>query len=108
QLGGMGLHKREPDRARGHLSAARRYVRACGPAQGNVAEVEAELGNAETAVALLYPLAASSDDPDYSAQLSRILADAGSAECSGYWRKLAAERYDELVALHPEAFADHA
>jgi len=108
QIGVMWMHKRELDRARGHLSAARRYVPAYAPAQGHLAEVEAELGNAETAVALLYPLAASSDDPDYSAQLSRILADAGSAECSGYWRKLAAERYDELVALHPEAFADHA
>ena len=104
----MWMHKTELDRARGHLSAARRYAPAYAPAQGHLAEVEAELGNVDIAVALLYPLAASSDDPDYAAQLSRILADAGSAEDSGYWRKLAAARYDELIALHPEAFADHA
>jgi tetratricopeptide (TPR) repeat protein len=108
QIGVMWMHKRELDRARGHLSAARRYVPAYAPAQGHLAEVEAAQGNAKTAVALLYPLAASSDDPDYAAQLSGILADAGSAEDSSYWRKLAAARYDELVALHPEAFADHA
>ena len=27
---------------------------------------------------------------------------------SRHWRRLAAERYDELIASHPEAFADHA
>jgi tetratricopeptide (TPR) repeat protein len=108
QLGVMWMHKRELDRARDHLRAARRYVPAYVPAQGHLAEVEAELGNAETAVALLYPLAASSDDPDYAAQLARILAEDESTEDSRYWRQLAAARYDELVASHPEAFADHA
>jgi hypothetical protein len=78
------------------------------PAQGHLAEVEAELGNIETAIALLRPLALSSDDPDYAAQLAHILADVGSAEDARYWRQLAAARYEELVGLHPEAFADHA
>jgi thioredoxin-like negative regulator of GroEL len=96
------------DRARDLLTAARRYVAAYVPAQGHLAEVEAELGNAESAVALLYPLATTSDDPDYAGQLARILADVGSTEKARYWRQHAAERYDELIALHPEAFADHA
>ena len=108
QIGVMWMHYGELDRARDHLSTARRYVPAYAPAQGHLAEVEAELGNAESAIALLKPLAMTSDDPDYAAQLARILADAGSAEDSDYWRNLAAARYDELVALHPEAFADHA
>ena len=29
-------------------------------------------------------------------------------EEAGKWRNKAAARYDELMALHPEAFADHA
>ena len=53
-------------------------------------------------------MAASSDDPDYAAQLARVLDDAGRAKESCAWRKLAAARYDELVDRHPEAFADHA
>ena len=108
QVGVMWMHSGNLDRAREHLNVARRYVPAYAPAQGHLAEVEAELGNIETAIALLCPLAASSDDPDYAAQLARILADAGNAEDSGYWRQLAAARYEVLVALHPEAFADHA
>jgi tetratricopeptide (TPR) repeat protein len=96
------------DRAREHLNAARRYVPAYAPAQGHLAEVEAELGNVATAIALLHPLARSSDDPDYASQLARVLADAGNATESRYWRHLAAARYEELIASHPEAFADHA
>ena len=108
QLGVMWRYQREPDRARDHLIAARGYVAGYAPAQGHLAEVEAELGNAEIAIALLRPLAQSSDDPEYAAQLARILADAGCIEESRRWRQLAAKRYDQLVALYPEAFADHA
>ena len=108
QLGVMWMREGDFDRARDQLTAARRYVAAYVPAQGHLAEVEAELGDAESAVALLYPLATTSDDPDYAGQLARILADAGRTEESRYWRQHAAERYDELIALHPEAFADHA
>ena len=108
QLGVMWMREGDFDRARDQLTAARRYVAAYVPAQGHLAEVEAELGDAESAVALLYPLATTSDDPDYAGQLARILADAGSTEESRYWRQHAAQRYDELIALHPQAFADHA
>jgi tetratricopeptide (TPR) repeat protein len=108
QLGVMWMREGDFDRARDLLTAARRYVAAYVPAQGHLAEVEAELGNAESAVALLCPLATISDDPDYAGQLARILADLGSTEEARYWRQHAAERYDELIALHPEAFADHA
>jgi tetratricopeptide (TPR) repeat protein len=108
QIGVMWMHDGELDRARDHLNAARHYVPAYASAQGHLAEVEAELGNMETAIALLHPLAINSDDPDYAAQLARILTNAGSIEDSRYWRQVAAARYEELVALHPEAFADHA
>jgi hypothetical protein len=83
-------------------------VPAYAPALGHLAEIEAELGETETAIARLSPLAIASDDPDYAGQLARILGDAGCGELSRHWRRLAAERYDELVAVHPEAFADHA
>jgi hypothetical protein len=77
-------------------------------AQGHLAEVEAELGEVDCAISRLRSLAASSDDPDYAGQLARILQDVGHEDESRRWRRLAASRYDELIASHPEAFADHA
>src|SRR5262249_27213135 len=48
------------------------------------------------------------DDPDYAAQLARILGEMGCSEESAAWRRAAAGRYDDLIAAHPAAFADHA
>jgi tetratricopeptide (TPR) repeat protein len=108
QLGVTWMHEGQLDRARDHLSAALRYVPAFAPAQGHLAEVEAELCHFDLAIALLIPLATSSDDPDYAAQLARICAHAGYPDDARYWRERAAARYDELIAAYPEAFADHA
>src|SRR6266568_5045685 len=108
QLGFMWMNKGRLDNARTSFDAARRRVPAYAPAQGHLAEVEAELGETGSALARLHSLAASSDDPDYAAQLARILGDVGRAQESRHWSWLAAARYDELVASHPEAFADHA
>ena len=108
QLGLMWMNEGRLDDARSSFEAARRRVPAYAPAQGHLAEVEAQLGEIDSAVARLYSLALSSDDPDYAAQLARILRDAGRAAEAGYWRRLAEARYDELLASYPEAFADHA
>lgn len=108
QLGVMWMHEAQLDRAQDHLNAARRYVPAYAQAQGHFAEVEAELGRFDSAIALLGPLATTSDDPDYAAQLARVYADAGYPDDFRHWRKRAAARYDELIAVHLEAFADHA
>jgi tetratricopeptide (TPR) repeat protein len=108
QLGLMWMSEGRWDDARTSFDAAQRRVPAYAPAQGHLAEVEAELGQFESAFARLYSLAVSSDDPDYAAQLARILGESGRAHESRHWRGLAAARYDELVACHPEAFADHA
>jgi tetratricopeptide (TPR) repeat protein len=107
-FGLMWMNNGRLDDARTWFDAARRRVPAYAPAQGHLAEVEAELGQIETAIGRLFPLAMSSDDPDYAAQLARILGDAGRADESRYWCERAAMRYDELVVHHPEAFADHA
>lgn len=71
------------------------------PAQGHLAEVEAQLGQIAEAVERLQPLAGRSDDPDYAGQLARITGD---DQLFGD----AARRYTELVTHHPEAYADHA
>jgi tetratricopeptide (TPR) repeat protein len=108
QLGTMWMRHDRLDQARTCFEAALSRVPAYAAAQGHLAEVEADLGEPEAAIARLYPLAASSDDPDYAAQLARILGEMGRNDEASGWCLLAANRYDELTAAHPEAFADHA
>ncbi len=108
QRGLMWMREEQWARARELFSAAHERVPAYAAAQGHLAEVEAALGNRARAVALLTPLAETSDDPDYAAQLARILFDDGKPEAAALWRSRAATRYDELIRVHPEAFADHA
>jgi tetratricopeptide (TPR) repeat protein len=104
----MWITQGDLHRARMWLGAAHRRLPAYAPAQGHLAEVEAALGETDSAIAWLRPLTISSDDPDYTAQLARILIDIGRAGEARQWRIRAAARYDELVARHLEAFADHA
>ena len=108
QLGHMWMSEGRLTDARRSFEAALRRLPAYAPAQGHLAEVEAELGETDSAVVRLYPLALSSDDPDYAGQLARILAETGRGGNSRHWCRLAAARFGELVANRPEAFADHA
>ncbi len=106
--GVMWLAQGDLRRARIWLGVAQCHLPAYAPAQGHLAEVEAALGETDSAVARLRPLTISSDDPDYAAQLARILSEVGRVDEAQGWRARAAARYDELAARHLEAFADHA
>jgi tetratricopeptide (TPR) repeat protein len=107
-LGHMWMQHGRWDDARTFFLSALSRVPAYAQAQGHLAEVEAELGEIDTAIGRLCPLTISSDDPDYAAQLARILSCARRVDESEHWQELAAARYDVLIAIHPEAFADHA
>jgi tetratricopeptide (TPR) repeat protein len=108
QRGLVWMREEEWARARVLLADAHRRLPQHVQAQGHLGEVEAMLGHVDDAVALLRPLAESSEDPDYAAQLARILTDAGRRDEARPFRERAAARYDELMAKHPEAYADHA
>jgi tetratricopeptide (TPR) repeat protein len=108
QLGVMWMRHKRLNQARAHFEAAIGRVPAYAAAQGHLAEVEAHLGNPEAGLTRLYPLVASSDDPDYAAQLARIRGEMGHNDEASGWCRLAANRYHELTAAHCEAFADHA
>jgi tetratricopeptide (TPR) repeat protein len=108
QRGHMWREAGQPLRARDWFDAAWRRVPAYAQAEGHLAEVEAELGEREDAIARLRRLASESDDPDYAAQLARILDEDGNAAEADRWRARAEKRYGELVSRHPAAFADHA
>jgi tetratricopeptide (TPR) repeat protein len=108
QRGLMWLAQANLHRARIWFSAAHRRLPQCAPAQGHLAEVEAALGEPDAAIDRMLPLTISSDDPDYTAALARILNEAGRPKEADEWRARAAARYDDLLARHEEAFADHA
>ena len=93
---------------RAWCDAAVRRLPAYVPAQGHLAELDAALGEPAAAIVRLRPLALTSDDPDYATQLARVLSDAGQRDEAQVWRRKAAARYDELLARHLDAFADHA
>jgi tetratricopeptide (TPR) repeat protein len=102
------LGQRDLHTARVWFDAAVQRVPAYAPALGHRAEVDAALGARQAAIDGLRPLAASSDDPEYAARLASVLSDAGQPREAEQWRTSAADRYDELVQRHPEAFVDHA
>src|SRR5262249_15600062 len=80
EQGLMWMRQGKLARARELFQAAHVRLPAYAAAQGHLGEVEAVLGNRARAIELLRPLAESSDDPDYAAQLARILAEAGQAD----------------------------
>ncbi len=104
------LAMRSGDLPRAHdlLREATRRLPGYVPAQGHLAEVEAEMGQVDAAIERLRTIVAVSDDPDYLHQLGRLLAVAGADEESSRWRALAARRFDEVCERYPLAFADHA
>jgi tetratricopeptide (TPR) repeat protein len=108
QRGHMWWGAGHPLRARDWFDATWRRLPAYAQAEGHLAEVEAELGDKEGAIARLRRLAGESDDPDYAAQLARILDEDGNLAETDRWRARAEKQYDELVSRHPAAFADHA
>jgi tetratricopeptide (TPR) repeat protein len=108
QRGHLWMEHDDLRRARAWCAAAVRRLPAYVPAQGHLAELDAALGETTAAIGRLRPLALASDDPDYATQLARSLADAGQTEEAQIWRGKAEARYDELLARHQDAFADHA
>jgi tetratricopeptide (TPR) repeat protein len=108
QCGQIWLTQDDLGNARIWLESAVRRLPAHVPAQGHLAELDVAEGQTVEAIQRLRSLALASDDPEYAAQLARILSGAhGSAEALS-WRADATARYEALTVRHPEAYADHA
>ncbi len=94
--------------ARDHFQAAHDRLPQYAAATGHLGETEAALGHKDVAIALLTEAASESDDPDPAGHLARVLAEVGRKAESDAWKAKAAARFEELLAAHPDAFADHA
>jgi tetratricopeptide (TPR) repeat protein len=106
--GHMWLVEGDRAQARAYLAAAVQRVAGYAPAEGHLADIDACDGDLPGAIERFRVLAASSDDPEYAANLADLLEAVGDATESDRWRDRAARRYDELISRHPAAFADHA
>lgn len=94
--------------ARVWLESATRRLPSYVPAHGHLAEADAAEGRVAVAIERLRRLALASDDPDYATRLARLLGRCEASTEARFWRAHAAARYEELMARHPEAYADHA
>jgi tetratricopeptide (TPR) repeat protein len=77
------------------------------PGRGHRAEVALARGQLHQALALVKPLLAISDDPEYRATYAEILAARGDGEAASEAERAAAA-YELLLVQRPEAYADHA
>ncbi|MCA1665691.1 MAG: hypothetical protein LC659_15720, partial [Myxococcales bacterium] len=94
-----------PARASELLTAAHERLPVDVSVTSHLAADEAARGERARAIELLRPIVASSDDPEYAGQLAELLGDSVEAQ---QLRSGAASRYEQLLARHPAAFADHA
>lgn len=99
--------------ARAHdlYSAAHERLPAYAAVRSHLASVEAARARRDRAIELLRPLVTSSDDPEYTAQLSALLKETrepAQIEEAERLRAVAKQRYEELLSRHPTAFAAHA
>lgn len=108
QEGRLWMDAENPREARIAFRTAVDLLPDFAPALGHLAEVQAQLGDTGAAIRTLRRLAATSDDPDYAAQLARILREHGAEAEAEPWVASASARYDQLMQKHPLAFADHA
>jgi tetratricopeptide (TPR) repeat protein len=95
-------------RARELFSAALERLPDYAPVRSHLAAVEAQLGARDRAVELLRPLLVTSDDPEVAGQLAALYREAGQTAEAERLRAKAVARFDELMAAHPAAFANHA
>ena len=77
------------------------------PGRGHRAELALIRGNLDVAEALITPLLAISDDPEYRGTYAEILAVRGDPE-SASEAECAAASYEHLVAHRPEVYSAHA
>ncbi len=80
QRGRLWIENDDHRRARAWIASAVRRLPEYVPAQGHLAELDADQGETSAAIARLRPLAIRSDDPGYATQLARSLSDDGQTE----------------------------
>jgi tetratricopeptide (TPR) repeat protein len=108
EWGVSAMRRRDLDRAEEIFSDLATVLPQHVPGRGHRAEVALERGCPDGALALINPLLAISDDPEYRATHAEILTALGDGQAARDEAMRAASVYDSLLARRPEAYADHA
>jgi tetratricopeptide (TPR) repeat protein len=108
EWGVCAMRHRDLDRAEAVFSDLAAILPQHVPGRGHRAEVALARGRPDVALALIKPLLAISDDPEYRATYAEILAALGNGRGARDEAQCAASAYDVLLARRPEAYADHA
>lgn len=104
QEASMWERAQRPERARELLSAAVSRFPAYAHAAAHLAAMEPYARGVE----LLTPITERSDDPEPLSVLADVLRKKGDTAAADAALAKAKARYDELIAAHPAAYADHA
>jgi tetratricopeptide (TPR) repeat protein len=107
EWGVSAMRRGDLDRAEEILGELERVLPAHVPGRGHRAEVALARGDLDSATALIMPLLAIADDPEYRAVYAEILAARGDDQAANE-AACAAAGYERLLARRPEAYADHA
>jgi tetratricopeptide (TPR) repeat protein len=107
EWGVSAMRRGELERAEAIFAELDAVLPAHVPGRGHRAEVALARGQLDVAAALITPLLAISDDPEYHVIHAEILAARGDGEAASEAER-AAEGYELLLARRPEAYADHA
>jgi len=97
----------EPERALPHYRSAVERLPGYHVAAVHYAELLDEAGRSEEAIAILRPVASSSQDPEPAALLSALLKKAGKTSESSTWLERATAGYERVLTRYPAAYADH-
>jgi tetratricopeptide (TPR) repeat protein len=108
EWGVHAMRRHDLDRAKKIFAELDVILPAHVPGRGHRAEVALARGELDRALALIEPLLAIADDPEYRATYAEILVARGAAEAAASEVELAAAEYERLLARRPEAYADHA
>jgi len=108
EWGVHAMRRGELDQAEARFATLDLILPAHVPGRARRAEVALERGQLDRALALITPLLAISDDPEYRATYAQILAARGERRAAALEAELAATAYERLLESRPEAYAEHA
>ena len=107
EWGVSAMRRGDLDRAEAIFVELEAILPAHVPGCGHRAEVALARGQWDIATTLIMPLLQTSDDPEYGAIYAAILSARGDSNAASEAERAAAA-YELLLALRPEAYADHA
>lgn len=108
QLGLMDLDRGRYDEALVHYREGESFVTGYWLIDEHIAEILTLTGKTEEAKALYLDIIERTDNPEFMDSMAGILAAEGKEAESKAYVERARKRYEELLALYPEAAAGHA